>query len=603
MASRPRALPSPLPLFLLMAAVGLGTSACHGVRPDLGPERTLEAGVPESFGSQSPKAPTVTWDFGDGTPPQTAAGARHAWATAGRYTVRALDGQKELARVVLTVVPRPVLRAVPADAQTVLWVPRLRGNVEGLMGFYERMVGAANARRTLEDAPLVPLLLRGVSGGRSEVDPEEGFGFFLLPDFDGVVALLGVTDPKAAIAAVSRELRSAGHQVLPREDGSARVDPVDGGRSMLLFADRGYVYLAVPDSPDAPAPGETVKALAAVEESADVERVRRHVEALSGPGMAENVLLAELRAKVRDGSVFLFSSPPVPEAEKEDMPVRGFFGALAVQADQAELDGFLSSSRPLLGETRGPASALLGRAAVGPVAAAQLSVPPEELARLVFGSPRSPRRERTLERWRKQGLDAEPLLKALRGDVAMLVYFDAAAFFQSFVRNPRPAPKGTVVMEAGLTGLEPVLKLVQKQLEDNALVFQKEAQGNTTRFRTRLLEQPVSLTLTPERATLEAGEVLSGRESGDVGRTLRTRFGGDAFGPGHLSLMVDMGQLKADLASARSVPGVGAAQLMASQVFVTALLERLTPFEYGFLDFSPTEGGGRLQGRVVLRER
>ncbi|RKH07249.1 PKD domain-containing protein [Corallococcus carmarthensis] len=602
MASRPRALPSPLPLFLLLAAVGLGVSSCRGLRPDLGPERTLEAGVPEAFGSTAPKAPAITWDFGDGTPPRTAPGASHAWATAGRYTVRALDGEKELARVVLTVVPRPVLRAVPQDAQTVLWVPRLRGNVEGLVDFYERLVGAGNARRTLEETPLAPLLLRSLSAGPSEVDPEEGFGFFLLPDFDGVVALLGVTDSKAALAAVARELRSAGHQVLPREDGSARVDPVDGGRSMLLFADRGYVYLAVPDSPDAPEPGETVKALA-VEESPDVERVRRRVEALSGPGISENALLGELRGKVRDGSVFLFSAPPVPEAEKEDMPVRGFFGALAVQADQAELDGFLSSSRPLLGSTRGPASALLGRAAAGPVAAAQLSVPPEELARLVFGSPESPRRQRTLERWRKQGLDAEPLLKALRGDVAMLVYFDAAAFFQGFIRDQRPSPKGTVVMEAGLTSVQPVLQLIQKQLQDNALVFQKEAQGNTTRFRTRLMEQPVSLTLTPERATMEAGEVLTGRETGDVGATLRTRFGAEAFGPGHLSLMVDMGRLRADLAGVREVPGVSTGKLLASQVFVTALLEQLTPFEYGFLDFSPADGGGRLQGRVVLRER
>ncbi|RKH69685.1 PKD domain-containing protein [Corallococcus aberystwythensis] len=602
MASRPRALPSPLRLFLLLAAVGLGLSGCRGLRPDLGPERTLEAGVPETFGSTAPKAPTLTWDFGDGTPPRTAPGASHAWDSAGRYTVRALDGDKELARVVLTVVPRPVLRAVPQDAQTVLWVPRLRGNVEGLVDFYERLVGRGNARQTLGETPLVPLLLRSLAGGPSEVDPEEGFGFFLLPDFDGVVALLGVTDSRAALAAVARELRDAGHQVLPREDGSARVDPVDGGRSMLLFADRGYVYLAVPDSPDAPESGETVKALA-VDESPDVERVRRRVETLTGPGLSENALLGELRGKVRDGSVFLFSAPPVPEAEKEDMPVRGFFGALAVQADQAELDGFLSSSRPLLGGTRGPASQLLGRAAVGPVAAAQLSVPPEELARLVFGSPESPRRQRTLERWRKQGLDAEPLLKALRGDVAMLVYFDAAAFFRAFIRDRRPAPKGTVVMEAGLTAVQPVLQLIQKQLQDNALVFQKEAQGNTTRFRTRLMEQPVSLTLTPERATLEAGEVLTGRETGDVGTTLRTRFGAEAFGPGHLSLMVDMGRLRADLAGVRSVPGLGTGELMASQVLVTALLERLTPFEYGFLDFSPVDGGGRLQGRVVLRER
>ncbi|MFP2933286.1 PKD domain-containing protein [Pyxidicoccus sp. 3LG] len=212
--------PFPLVAFLLLTvAGGLGGSGCRrAVRPDLGQDRAVEAGVPVELGSREEGAAAVTWELGDGTPPQEAARLSHAFARPGAYTVRALHEGEEVGRVQLTVVPRPVLRAVPAEAQTVLWVPQLRGSVESLVDFYERLIGPENARRSLEEAPLVSLLLRSLDGGPSVVDPDEGFGFFLLPEFDGVVALLGIQEPDEALDAVVRELEAAGHEVLPRAD-------------------------------------------------------------------------------------------------------------------------------------------------------------------------------------------------------------------------------------------------------------------------------------------------------------------------------------------------------------------------------------------------
>ncbi|MCP3141292.1 PKD domain-containing protein [Pyxidicoccus xibeiensis] len=594
-----------LPLFavLLVAAVGLGGSGCRrAVKPDLGQDRAVEAGVPVELGSREEGAAAVTWELGDGTPPQQAASVSHAFARPGAYTVRALHDGEEVGRVRLTVVPRPVLRAVPAEAQTVLWVSQVRGGVEPLVDFYERLIGPENARRTLEEAPLVSLLLRGLDGGPSVVDPEEGFGFFLLPDFDGVVALLGIQDPKEALDAVVGELEGAGHEVLPRSDGSARVVPGDGGPPMLLFEDRGYLYLAVPDSPDAPEEGVPVQAQ--LEGTPDVEVARAAVRGLSGAGISEVPLLGELRGKVAEGSVYLYSGAPPDEAGEEAGPVRGFFASLVVRPERLDLDGFLSSSRPLLSGATAPASALLQQAAMGPMAAAQLSVPPEELAKLAFGSPGSPRRARTLERWRQQGLDAEALLKALRGDVAMLVYFDAGAFFRNFLREKRPEPRGTVVVEAGLASAEPVLALIDRQLEDLSLLSarvssQKLPDGML--YRTVLREQPVELRITSQRATLLAGEVLEGRARGDVGTALRERFGGEAFGAGHVSVMLDLGRLREDLRAAKDVPGVPPGQLEAAKAFTGALMDQLTPLDSAFLDFSLAEGGARLKGRVSLR--
>lgn len=597
----PRPSASFVSLLLLTVAVGPWASGCRrAVRPDLGQDRTVEAGVPVELGSREEGAPAVAWELGDGTPPQTAARVSHAYARPGTYSVVTRHEGEEVGRVQLTVVPRQVLRAVPAGAQTVLWVPRVRGSVEPLVDFYERLLGPENARRTLEEAPLVPLLLRSLAGGPSVVDPDEGFGFFLLEEFDGVVALLGVTEPEAAVQAVRQELESVGHQVQPQADGSARVVPADGGPPMLLFADRGYLYLAVPESPEQPEPGEVVRAQ--VVAAPDVERVRRAVQGLSGPGVAEVALLGELRGKVAEGSVYLYSGARPGVAGEEEGPVRGFFASLAVQAERIELDGFLSSSRPLLQGAQAPASALMQQPQpLGPVAAAQLSVPPEELAKLVFGSPGSERREETLKRWRELGMDAEALLKALRGDVAMLVYFDAPAFFRNFIQNKRPEPRGTVVMEAGLTSSKAVLGLIDQVLEGSSRRITPQRLPDGMLYRTRILEQPAELRVTSERATLLAGELLEGRPRGDVGAALRERFGGEAFRAGHVSVMLDLGRLREDLLAPESVPGVPQGQLDAAQAFTGALLEQLTPLDSAFLDFSLAEGGARLKGRVSLR--
>ncbi|AKQ67563.1 putative lipoprotein [Myxococcus hansupus] len=82
---------------------------------------------------------------------------------------------------------------------------------------------------------------------------------------------------------------------------------------------------------------------------------------------------------------------------------------------------------------------------------------------------------------------------------------------------------------------------------------------------------------------------------------LRERFGGEAFSSGHVSAMVDLGRLRADLRSAERIPGVPSPLLGATKALSGALLDQITPLDSGFLDFSPVEGGGRLKGRVTLR--
>ncbi len=586
-----------VPLFFLsLVAGGLMATGCfHAAKPELGPNRTVEAGVPVEFGSTQEGAPSVTWDFGDGTPAQKASHVSHAFARSGTYAVRALEGSTEVGHAQLTVVPRPVLRAIPADATVAIYVPQLRGSVEPLVDFYERLVGPEIAQRQLEEMPFLPMVLQSVKGDTSAVDPEEGFGLFAVPTFEGTVALLGVTDGQAAMDAVIKEFESEGHKAQRQGDGSARIE-ISGVEPVTAFLDRGYLYLAMPQKEEAKE-GETVKTSTS---SPDAEGLRRYVAGFTGPGLSESPLLSRLRAKVAEGSVYILSQFPKKEVE-EGFP--GFFASLGVKEGRAELDGFVAADKPLLKGKPGPVPALLEKAPLGPVAAAMMSIPPEELASLLFGAPGSPRRAEAQESWRKEGIDAEPLISALRGDVTLLVYFDAPAFYRNFLLNKRPEPRGAVLLEAGLTRSEPVVAALTKVFEEGSWSVESSQEKNVTRFRTRVMDQPLVVSVAADRLSLQAGEALDARPRGNVGATLRDRFGASAFGPSHLSLMVDMGRLRAEMEAPEQVPGVPQGQLSAAKAFGEAFLDQLTPFDHAFLDFSPEEGGARVRGRVVVRTR
>jgi hypothetical protein len=584
----------PLSVFSLVAA-GLLAAGCHrAAKPEMGPERTVEAGVPVEFGSAQEGAPEVTWNFGDGTPTQKAARVSYAFPRSGTFTVQALEGTSEVGRVLITVVPRPVLRAIPDDATVAIYMPQLRGAVEPLVDFYERLVGPDTAQQQIEAAPFLPMVLQSVRGGSTAVDPEEGFGLFAVPSFEGSVALLGVTDGPAAMDAVIKEFEAGGIPVQRQADGSVRIAPRES-EPLTLFLDRGYLYLAMPEREE-PEEGEPVSASVS---SPDAEGLRRHVTGFTGPGLSESPLLTTLRGKVEEGSVYLFTR--IPKEEAEGFP--GAFASLRVNEGRAELDGFFAADKPLLAGKQGPVPALLEKAPVGPVAAAMVSIPPDELMTTLVGAPGSPRRAEAMASWRQAGIDAEGLVGAVRGDLTMLVYFDAPAFYRNFLNNKRPEPRGSVLLEAGLTRSEPVVEALTKAFAEGAWNVETVKEKGITRFRTRVMDQPLVLSVAADRLSLQAGEALDARPRENVGAGLRERFGSNAFGPGHLSLMVDMGRLRAEMDAPSQVPGVPAGQLAAAKAFGGAFLDQLTPFEHAFLDLTPEQGGARLRGRIVVRTR
>ncbi|ATB27316.1 PKD domain-containing protein [Melittangium boletus] len=597
--------------FLLVTVALLGGGCRRGAKPDAGEDRTVEAGVPVVFGSESSDAPAVTWDFGDGSPPAKGTRVSHAFARQGAYTVRALEKDAVQASARLTVVPRPVLRAIPADAEVAVFFPQLRGNVEPVMGFVSRLVGESQVLQSLEAMPLLSLVLREASGEARLVDPDEGLGFFSLPDFEGSVVLLGVMDGQAARDAVVEELRSRGVRLERSEpDGSVFLRR-DNGVPMLLFEDRGYLYLVVPDAPSA-APGteptregEIQKTLAVSPGDVPLAPIRERVMGLSGAGLSEQPLLTSLRTKVAAGNVHIFARPVGEDASEG---FQGAWAAMRFQEGQAELEGWVESDKSLLGGNEtAPGSRLLEKAPLGPIAALSISMPPETLSKLVFGAPGSEQRARMTRNLEAQGLDAasvEGLLGALRGDLSLLAYLDAAAFYRNFLKgSQKPEPRGSLLFQAGILRSEPVLEWLTGVLKSRQQSFQVLKEAGTTRLTTRVFNQPVEFSLSADRLTMLGGEPLEGRAQGGVGAALRERFGAGGFEPGHVSAMVDVGRVLTELEAPKEVPGVPPQQLSMVQAMAATLLEQLPPVDSVFFDFAPEQGGGRFRLRAALRSR
>jgi hypothetical protein len=85
-----------------------------------------------------------------------------------------------------------------------------------------------------------------------------------------------------------------------------------------------------------------------------------------------------------------------------------------------------------------------------------------------------------------------------------------------------------------------------------------------------------------------------------LAEALRSRFVPTAFGEGHVSLLVDIGQVHREMDPAVSGGGVESAAMLG---VLSVFLRQATAVETIFLDLEPDPRGGRLRGRVTLRPR
>jgi hypothetical protein len=496
--------------------------------------------------------------------------------------VQGFDGDFLAQRIDLVIVPRALQRAVPQECEALIWTPSLKEDLGPVVDFLERVAGPGNLQRVFEESWLPALAIELSSGDGSVLDPQEGLGMMMLPGFNGRVVLLGVVDGDRALAALSARLLAGGAEEGPKNADGLRVFGGPWGNA-IAFVDRGYLYLVLPE--------------VSVTET-EVAGVVNRLRGSALLGLQEYAPFTESLSELPNGNLFIYAREDRPSAKDARAPlIESVIAGLSVGTRSATLEGRVRTSRPLA-KTSAP-TAMFSRAMDGPVAALKLSFPADELAGYVAaGDPKAG----LLQRLTAAGVDTDAALRAFTGEVGGLAWFDGEGFLKNLVTGTgKPEWRGVIHLIAGVTQREAIEPVARALLGDptrapfaddrNALLWQQ-----------RLSTAMITLALTPGSLMVRSGDGSGPRTNVDLAKELGDRFHG-AFGPGHSSLLIDLGRLKSELAAPRVISGLDATRVVTVQGLTSAFFDQLTPIDHLVLDFAPDASGGRIWGSITLKER
>lgn len=556
-------------LLLVLALASCAVPVRREVR-----EAPVEAGVQVPFSAPEPRR----WEFGDGTPPLEGATVQHAFSRAGRYVVRGFEGKALRDELSVVVRPRSALRLVPSDASFAL-VARALDELAPLVDFGERLGGPEAVERVFDTYPLLAWAFEQASApGAGAVDPLEGVATWSWDDASFArLSVVGVRDDAAALAALREWLPARGWTFVSEVAGLTRYEQEE--RSLDLFVDRGALY-AVDTPLTARLPGAQARLAAG-----------------SALGLELDGPVATALDQLPSGGLVVFARAP------EVLSWRFLTAAVRLSDDEAHLEGRLQGRGPLWAVPRGRASTLLSRAPEGPVLVASASLPPSELAALLLGAPGAPRRKELELALQPEGMSLERVVAAFTGSFELGLYADVPGFVRGTLRaGGRPVPAGTLLFEAPITEREPVQRLVAALGERWGLGLERRDEKAFSVWRGRALSNPVEIALTAETLFAKAGSGLSERESTDLAGALTRRFEG-AFGPGHASLFVDLGQLRRELLQPRLMDDVDPRRALTAQALAVTIIDRFTQLDSALLDLAPSPDGASVQVVLKLRPR
>lgn len=478
--------------------------------------------------------------------------------------------------------PAPIEAAIPADATDALFIERISRDLTPAIDAFERAFGAEEAIAFLEDAPLPALALQVLIGLPKEVvgvNPEGGLGLYRTATFDGAVGVVAVTDAAAAQASLATWFEELGAAPERAADGSVKVRMPDG-QQIQSFVRGEFLYLVMPELA---VPG-LPSALAADPEGLNTapKEAGDPLRALPSPreGLRQNGLYAELREKTKPGHVYLYMHRPF----EEELEVQAGLVSFLASDEEVRIDGAMKA--PDLAWARsGKAAAspaALASVAAGPVVVVGADLAPQTLQALLFGPPETERRAEMSRMLSALKLVPNEAMDALDGRGTLLFYLDAASLARS-VREGVELPVGGFDLRMGLA-------------KQDGIARQKAKNGS--KWRATLDGDPAELRLSARELQLVYGSAAhKSRPSVNLVSELREEFGAQAFGPGHLTLFIDVEQLRQELASPQP-PGV--AQLMA------APFAQFFGMEHIFIDVFGDDALLRIQGEVrfdVLEER
>jgi hypothetical protein len=380
-----------------------------------------------------------------------------------------------------------------------------------------------------------------------------------------------VDDDERALGALVARLQERGADVAERTLDGITIATFPDGAPVLAFVDRGYLYAVWPASPL-----DAARAVGLV-------RTSEHGSEKFGASAIEGQLAFRL-------------TPGIGESDWQAAQ-----GGFRVAGDGATLSGMILGKKPLWeGKAQVPLVAL---APAGPIFVASLGVSPDVLASLALGAKGGERRLRLAAALKAEGVDLERGLAGFTGEAGALVYFDSDAFLKNLVvGTQKPEPRGAVMVEAGVRDPGAVGGLLRRIVTWLAPQATESGAAPNLSWEGKWLDAAMLLAVSGKSARLTGGTGTEGRPQVELAASLAGRFGG-AFAPGHISLLLDVGQLRRELQAPRLIPGIDPARLVTVQGFASAFLDQLTPLETVVIDLSPDPGGAVLSGRVTLKPR
>lgn len=421
----------------------LCASCVKRVAPSAGDDRTAGSGVPLVFGRAQglPSGTSITWDFGDGSPQAQGATVTHAFPRAGNFTVQETvrdgDGQVRTASAKVTVLRRPVPRAVPADVRGAFvaeqpWArakaAREASRRVGVSDLFEETVSAVNEAVGFDTTDAAAVAENGI-------DPDEGIALYTVPqDDEAVVLCIGISDMPKAEAAL-RKLLSAGPQPFALTEARlpsgerAVVGTRAGGVQRVGWVERfGYLYLRTRGRSD---PLAALASAAALPEDGGLAKDPGFLSAMKQVGAGDAIFYS---SGPREGSPeearkSFFSGQLGASAFAVSLAVDGLALRLFAQLRNVTGQGLEEMLTPLK-----PPPDLAAQLPGGAAAYLKLSGTPVKLWRELLRA-MGPEGVGLHDRARDY-LGAEPeqaLLPHFSGNAGLGVYLDAASLLEAFL--------------------------------------------------------------------------------------------------------------------------------------------------------------------------
>lgn len=543
------------PLLALVLAAG-----CARFVPQAPKSQTVYAGEPSRIAlrEKPPEGTELRWNAGDGTKAEEGPELVHAWQRPGTYTVK-VEGPGGADSFQVEVLPRPVLRAVPAGVELAAAFPELWTRAPEFLRFASRLVGNNPELRDQIQALYEKL---GLGDGASQnleengIDPAEGMAFVRCPeDPEGIWYLIGTLDDERALNFGAQTSGAEDLERIESAGGPLYVGANAEGQVIALGVTNGYLALRLEGSPG------------------DIEGAFARIAKLPDGSLGDRESFRKARALAPGEDAIVYVEVAGDQAGGEKMP---FAVGVDFDIDRSVMrfgmplaPNDVASARSLF-DGVGARPDSLARFPAGAVAFAEMTLVPSHLVQLIAADPV---KGAALEGMvlAKTGIPLDRLLAGITGHVSGALFLDADALLGALIgaasgQGSEAELIPPAAIRVGLAGDPAFADALRGALKKHA---DRQAGAWSMLGKAGVQVQEERLTVATERAI----PVLAGGDAVDFSQRIDRKLLGD---PRRFVIFLDVQPILRGLRNARIPEGPDRLQ---TSMFRQMLLEKLSVIE------------------------